>query len=93
MKLVVSQYCSMYDESQRDSRDPKLSERRPEFLVAVSGNRRQIESLLNIEMGVLATGHTIEQAVEASAELAYFSAWLGRRGGWVGGSFTGYPGL
>jgi hypothetical protein len=93
MKIVVAQLCLAYEKAQNASRDPSQIENRSELLSVAMDKRNEIESLLDVEMGILATGHTIERVVEATAELAYFSAWLGRRGGWLGSSFTGYPEL
>ena len=93
MKIVVAQLCFTYDEAQAASRDPKRSERRADFHSIITDKRKEIDSLLDVEMRVLNTGHTFERVVEASAELSYFAAWHARRGGWAGSGFVDYPTL
>lgn len=91
MKIVVAELCLAYDVAQNASRDPKQIEKRSGLLEQVVSLQKEIEGLLDVEMALMAGGHTIERVVESTAELTYFSVWMTRRGGWAGSNFDGYP--
>ena len=85
---TLAQLCFAYDQAQGATRDPKRRGRQNHYLKILGEKRAAIDQLVDRLMERLRTDmYSWDVSIHAT-ELAYFSTWLIRRGGWAGSQIS-----